>query len=247
MSKEFQQALGGGVTASGGTPPPAATPMAMATGAPGAPAGPPVPGAPTPTDQKAALDAHKDTADTAGDQLKVQQAAADAADDTYAGVNDVLGVLKKGVKFEQSWMTTKFKNILKESSLDALRPALAEQLVGYAKIWDDPDLRKALVGEGGAKLLGAGGTSADILGLKGGGDAQDSLNALLKAKGVPGYAAGGVVQQTGPAIVHAGEVVTPAAEARRGKGGKTVNVTIYAQGVPANQIGYHVQKMSRSP
>jgi len=213
-------------------------PAAMAAGTPGA--------APTPA-QQATSSAQQATAENTEQQAETAEEAAAKADAQYQASTDTLSLLKKGIKFEQSWMGTKFRNVLKEASLDALRPALAEQIIAYAKIWEDKDLRAALAGDKGAKLAGAGVSMGDLIGLKGGDD-DASLNALLKSKGVPGFAAGGMVQQTGPILAHAGEMVTSAADVRRGGGGgKTINAVVYAQGVPANQIGYHLQKMSRSP
>ncbi len=213
---------------------PAANPAAMAAGAPG-PGGVPSPAG------KAVVEAQKMTADHAEQQTKNQEDQADQAEQQYQATADTLSLLKKGIRFENSWMTSKFQNVLKESSLAALRPALSEQLVGYAKIWSDEGLRKAIA-SGGDDLLKAGALQPGLQSLS---DA-DSVKDLGKKLNLPGYAMGITqVPRDMPAVLHAGEQVVPA-NARKGGGGKAVNVVIYAQGVPASQIAHHISNISRS-
>jgi len=46
-------------------------------------------------------------------------------------------------------------------------------------------------------------------------------------------------------MLHSGEEVISKANAGKG-GGKTQNITIYAQGVPASQIAHHIANLHRS-
>lgn len=220
------------------------TPAALSAGVPAgaAPISTPAPASTVQTaDQKAASDAHLDQTDHLESVAKSQEQQVDQTDDIYKGVDDTLSLLKKGVKFEQSWMSTKFKNVLKEASLDALRPALSELLVGYAKISSDSGLRDALA-KYGDKLLGANAVTSGLSGIDVGGNAEDTLSKLI-----PSHAQGiASVPYNTPAMLHAGEQVVSAPNARKGNSGKVVNVTIYAQGVPASQIAHHVSAIARS-
>ena len=95
---------------------------------------------------------------------------------------------------------------------------------------------------GGDDLLKAGALQPGLQSLS---DA-DSVKDLGKKLNLPGYAMGITqVPRDMPAVLHAGEQVVPA-NARKGGGGKAVNVVIYAQGVPASQIAHHISNISRS-
>jgi hypothetical protein len=216
----------------GNKAPPGVPPAAAASGA-------------TPA-AEAVPEAQQTQADNSDQQVKNQEDAIEQADKQYEAATDTLSLLKKGIRFEQSWMTTKFRNVLKEASLDALRPALLEQLVGYAKIWDDSDFRKAVAGSGwNIAQTGAQGLNALLLaGQEGGRKLSDLVG--FNVGGEKQYATGVThVPHDMMAQLHAGEQVVSKANAG-GVGGKIVNVTIYAQGVPASQIAHHISNLQRS-
>ncbi len=219
---------------------PAAVGPAMAAGTPAAVA---PGGAPAPA-QKAAMSAQEDHVAAAQDNVKSTDKVADAVDDSYEATKDVLSLLKKGIRLEDSWAGTKFKNILKEATLDSFRTALMEFAVLEAKIQSDDKLKEALTGAQGFNFANSGlqGLNA-VLSAKQGEGADD-----LKNKGVPGFAGGldYVPYDNFAAMLHKGERVQSAQEARGGKGGGKTSIVIYAQGVPASQIGHHVSKHLRS-
>ncbi len=227
---ELMKQISGDVADAADTPVPVAHAAAIASGTPAGAAPPAV---------KAAAEVHRETAANTEQQAKATENLADQADAQYQATTDTLSLLKKGIRFENSWMTSKFQNVLKQASLDALRPALTEQLVGYAKIWTDSDLRQALA-QHGDDLSGA--IAPGLRGLS----RSDDLTDLGKKLGLPGYATGITrVPHDMPAILHAGEQVVSKANAGKGSG-KSVNVTIYAQGVPASQIAHHIANLHRS-
>jgi hypothetical protein len=183
------------------------------------------------------------TADNTADQLKTQEDAVKTADEQYEATTDTLSLLKKGIKFEDSWMKTKFRNVVKEASLDALRPALFESVLLQNRISKMPELGDYLASQAGnIASTGAAGLGAALYTTKG-------SNMLGK---VQGYSEGqpfqtGITQvpHDMPAMLHAGEEVVSKANAGKG-GGKNINVVIYAQGVPASQIAHHISNLSRS-
>ena len=69
---------------------------------------------------KETLKVGEDHADTAEEALQRQE-------DDYNATKDMLSLLKKGIKFEQSWMGSKFKAFLADVLLEQLRTALLEQ------------------------------------------------------------------------------------------------------------------------
>lgn len=154
---------------------------------------------------QAVQDAVISHADTADKHVDVAEKQKEIADDTYAGINDMAGVLKKGIKFEQGWMGTKYRNVLKDASLDAMRKALMEYAVLEEKIKGDSGLRQALSGGQGWNFAAGGQQAIDaVLGADTGGGAD----ALQKA-GVGGFATGGPVNYDQIAKVHSGEFVVP--------------------------------------
>lgn len=214
---------------------PAAVGPAVAAGTPGAvaPAGAPAPA------QKAAMSMQQDHVSAAEDNVKATVKAADAADDSYEATKDVLSLLKKGIRLEDSWMGSKFKNVLKEATLDSFRTALMEFAVLEEKIKSDNKLRGALAGGQGWNFANSGIQGMNAVLSANEGEAADDLHK----KKIPGFAGGldYVPYDNFAAMLHKGERVQTAQEARGKNGGKT-NIIIYAQGVPASQIGHHVGK-----
>jgi len=179
------------------------------------------------------------------DQIKIMETAgksqeeiAKVAEADYQNTSDTLSLLKKGIKFEQSWMNTKFKNVLKESTLDSFRTALLEQTIIYAKMWEDTDFRKAFA-EGGKEILSKTNLESVIKEVGGGKDSADQIAKLTKP-----HATGlmGVPYDNYLASLHKGEMVLPASNARMGGkgGGKSVNVVVYATGVPASEVARRI-------
>jgi hypothetical protein len=215
---------------------------AMAAGAPQSPA------------QKETAATMEDHADTAEDTKKIQENIASISEDYYDTAKDTFGLLKKGLILNQSWMGTKFKNVLKEASLDSLRTALMEFAVLEEKIKGDDKFQKALSGQQGWNFAHSGARGLDrVLGAdaskEGGGGVMDALHGTKPGEAIPGFATGITqVPHDMPAMLHAGESVTSSPNNNAGKGNKSkvVNVTIYAQGVPASQIAHHISNMSRS-
>jgi hypothetical protein len=221
---------------------------AMGWQPPAAGAAPPAPGAPAPggASSPAALaaDAQQQTADSAEDQAKIQERLEAQAEAQYQSTGDTLALMKKGLCLEQTWMNTKFKNVLKESSLLALRPALTELLVGMAKLKQSDDFATAL-SDNASDILGGG---VDLKTLLGAGDPDSTTKRKLKDWGVPGFAQGiEAVPRKMVAELHPGERVESAANARRGRGGgKTVTVYINAPGASAWEVNELVKKQHTS-
>jgi hypothetical protein len=232
------------LTPSGGTP---ETPAAaMSTGAPGASSTPTAPGGATPAEHKESVTASVDAAQTAKDSLDTQEDAADKQDDIYGGVKDVAGMLKKGIMFNNSWMTNKYKNVLKEASLMSLRTALTEQLVGYAKLWEDKDGFREALADAGDELMDKGGLKSGLAGLSD----KGSITGLLQKVRDPGWnpaQAAAVARMGTPATGHAAGASAGAVSAPKGADHSTTNVTVNAQGTSASQVASMVEdNMSHS-
>lgn len=152
---------------------------------------------------------------TAEQQLRVQEAERAATD-------DMASILKKGIHYDQGWMGTKYKNVLKEATLDSFRTALAEFLVLEQKVRTDPKFAEALAGAQGWNFAagGAGAIGAALSAVKGG------VYDKLHDSGIGGFATGGSVDYDQLAKVHKGEFVVPKGGVlvKGGEGGKTVNV-----------------------
>jgi hypothetical protein len=189
---------------------------AAAVGAPGAP-GAPTPAGPKPADNKAANTAIKDTAKIQEGQAKTAEAQLDQGDDIYHGINDQLALLKRGVKFEQSWMNSKFQNVLKDATLESFRTALFE----FAMLteWDKVKQWGKDLGDKNMKPTSA----ADFM--KKTGDWAQNVAAPTY-----GFATGGSIDYDQMARVHKGEYVVPKGGmlVKEGNTSNNKNVTVNA-------------------
>lgn len=167
-------------------------------------------GASPPADAKDAAKSQTQMAVTVAEQLDKQEDAEKKAEKDYQNTADVLSLLKKGIKFEQSWMQQKYKGVLKEASLDAFRPALEEFLIAYMRAWDDADYRKTIAGMDPGKL--------DLTTIAQSKSDQELKNAIANA---PTQAVGAY-----PAWINSHESVVPNDKllSVAGSGGQTINV-----------------------
>ena len=178
-----------------------------------------------------------------------QEEIAKTAEEDYQNTSDTLSILKKGIKFEMSWMNSKFKNVLKESTLDSFRVALMEFAVLQAKM-SDKTFMDAFSDKGGDMI--AAGLDARFASGVGRGEAdpakvmQDIIN---KKTGAHATGLMGVPYDNYLASLHKGEMVLPASDARmggKGGGGKSVNVVVYATGVPASEVARRIGSIANT-
>jgi hypothetical protein len=213
-----------------------------AVGAPGAPPGAP-PGAASKTPEPPP--GHDAQIKIMEDSGKSQEEVAKYAADDFQNTSDLLSLMKKGIKFEDSWMKNKYANVLKTSTLDSFRTALLEFAVIEAKMGDE-SFKKSLAASG-EDLLGSGLQLKDLAGA--GSGENDIKNMIDKAKS---HATGlmGVPYDNYLASLHKGEIVMPASDARvagkGGGGGKTTNVVVYAQGVPASEVARRIGQIANT-
>jgi len=243
VEKDFVQKMGGAQT---GVSSAADTVPAAVVGAPGvavgAPPGAP-PGAATKTPEPPP--GHDAQVKVMEDSGKSQEEIAKYAADDYQNTSDLLSLMKKGIKFEDSWMKNKYANVLKTSTLDSFRTALLEFAVIEAKMGDE-SFKKSLAASG-EDLLGSGLQLKDLAGA--GSGENDIKNMIDKAKS---HATGlmGVPYDNYLASLHKGEIVMPASDARvagkGGGGGKTTNVVVYAQGVPASEVARRIGQIANT-
>lgn len=167
------------------------------------------------------------------EHVKVATAQLEAAEDQNA-------LLKKGVKFEQSFLNTKFKNVTKEATRKAFDDSLRDFTFVLARLIHDPEYAKSL-GDTEARKL----KWEDIVASSDEGALKKAKEAAW-AKGTMQFQAGGPVPTDMTAKVHGGEFVVPKGGALVA-GGKTLNqnITIYAQGVSANEIAIKIDELSR--
>jgi hypothetical protein len=171
---------------------------------------------------KESLDVAQESHDQLKETGKVAEDQLTAEEKDYQATNDLLSLMKKGIKFEQSWMGTKYKNILKESSLEAFRTALIEFAVIEAKMNTDKNFQKKM-GDQGWNVLQSGQSMTDLSHYDSSKDEGDA-----NWKSMMGYAGGGPIDYDQMAKVHKGEFVVPRGGAlvkdSKGGGGKTVNI-----------------------
>lgn len=186
---------------------------------------------------KEAIRVQADQAKVVDQQLKVQE-------DVYEGISDVASILKKGIRYESSWMGGKYRNVLKEATLYSFRQALLEFAALSAKMDTDKNFKEKM-GSQSWNVMQSGKSMKDLASIKG-----DDSAAWNKAMG---YDAGGSINFDQMARVHKGEYVVPRGGAlvQTGGvgGGKTVNVNavINVQSeASAEQIRAEVHNLYRS-
>ncbi len=191
-------------------------------------------------------------------QQEAAEAAAKASENVYDGIHDVASILKKGIRFEPSFLNGPFSKALRDSSLDAFRDALIEFAVIQAKAELNPGFQRFLsdysheftgMGSGAAMGLLTGdvgkGHSDPNAVLKQFQDQQDKLEGSKQM--------GGPIPETGNYRLHRGEYVVPAVQSdRKGQSGSTVNnVTINGSNLSQKQLEGAVftalDKISRRP
>lgn len=167
-------------------------------------------------------------------QSKSQEEMIRLADADYQNSSDLLSLMKKGVRLEDSWTQNKFANVLKSSTLESFRTALLEFAVVFAKIQSDTVFAGKFA-DYGKNIMESGLTLRDF-GEVVRGD-EEGIPKLLEAKS---HATGlmSVPYDNYLASLHKGEVVLPASTVRSGISGgvKTTNVVVYATGVPASEV-----------
>lgn len=191
--------------------------------------------------QAQAVDAQQQTAANTNAQANSQEAQAKIAEDSYQATSDVLSLLKKGIRFEQSWMTSKYQNVLYKS----MQKALLEQLILQTQIKNDPKMEKA-IGDWGWNIAAAGLDPLQLMLQHNKDDPSGAIADLLKphATGISS-----VPYDSYMASLHRGERVLTANEVKGGAGGggnKTTIVNIQATGVPASAIAHAISNISRS-
>jgi uncharacterized coiled-coil protein SlyX len=176
---------------------------------------------------KATEDGLKDVREGAEDHAKEQ---IDQGEDIYSGIHDVAGMLKKGIKYEESWMRTRWKKTLKEGTLDAFRTALVEYAVIEAKLKDEGYAKK--FAEHGKDILKSGKTLEDI-----GQMDEKQFDEYIEKASKGSKAIGGPIPDTGMYNLHKGEYVVPAAAASKGMGGPTtVNLVVNGSTLSPQQL-----------
>jgi len=212
------------------------------TGAPVATGGP---AGTTPTDTKNTQNAIQTQADTTGKIVSNTQAQIDATEQQYQATSDVLSLLKKGVRFEQSWMVTKFHNVIKDSTLESLRQALMEHLILSQQAATSPGFQKGLA-DWGWQIATQGITPQQLMTATGATSPAEAIAEMLKPHqtGIMSVPYDNYV-----ASLHRGERVLTANEARgmkEGGGGRVTVVNIQATGVPASAIAHAISNIQRS-
>lgn len=176
-----------------------------------------------------------------------QQEAArleEATNKVYDGVDDVLSLLKKGIKFESNFTRGQYKQTLKDATLESFRTALIEFAVIQAKMATQPEFQDWMA-DRGFELAGGSGTTdrmRSAMMFKPGADPYSPLDkdqsAHAAAAGFNVKQAGGSISETGLHLLHAGEYVMSAAQTANiraagmsptGRGGNTYNIYVNAQ------------------
>jgi hypothetical protein len=187
----------------------------------------------------------KDTQEQTDAQTSaVTEATADAGEktqevikDVYDGIEDVAGILKKGIRWESGFLRT-WEGVLKSGTLASFRTALMEHAVLMAKIQTQQDFAQKL-GEKAWQVMEAG-VDTWQLGAAGAGELDLKIQEARK-----GHQAGGAIPQTGDYTLHRGEAVLDAMtyeSVKRGLreggagGGTVVNVTINGSDLSMQQL-----------
>lgn len=170
---------------------------------------------------------------TKGSFEQVQKEAANdqvkATEDVYGGVKDTTDLLKRGIRYETSFLGGPWKNTVKAATLSSFRDALIEFAIIQSKM-GDADFKKFMTD------YSYGVTHTDP---------DRAMGALMEM--VPGGVGpsneawstfqkkskqmGGPVPDTGMYKLHRGEYVVPAMPSGRGgRGGSTINAMVNING-----------------
>ena len=162
-----------------------------------------------------------------------------ATNEVYDGVDDVLSLLKKGIKLEDNFIQGRYRKVLKEATLESFRTALLEFAILQNKIAQTPALQQTLLEEGW-KAMGAYSGDPELfkkLTEEKGQDPKAYVKKFTEGLGLERQA-GGAITETGMHLLHAGEYVMSAAQAANmraagmsptGRGGDTFNIYVNAQ------------------
>jgi len=169
--------------------------------------------------------------DTGKDQLQQES-------DIYDGIKDVAGILKKGIKYENSWMNSRWKHLMEDIIGNTMDEVMMAYAIVEAKMSDD-GFKKALIDH--TKDLSKSDASLwDLAKLPQEGDVNESFDKLLKDKTKGSRQMGGPIPDTGLYKLHQGEYVVPAGGTTGGGGGHTsigpVNVNISGSGLSQQQL-----------
>lgn len=172
---------------------------------------------------------------------KSSDAQIHATEDVYDGINDTLNILKKGIRFESSFLRGPYAGILKSATLDSFREALLEFAIIQAKMQNSPGISKMLSSYG--QEIAGGDPAVALRSLFELPSDVDDPNALLKTfrdknKDYSGSKLiGGPVHDTGSYKLHRGEYVVPAMPAGDKNGGNrpTVHANINIHGTSLTQ------------
>lgn len=160
-----------------------------------------------------------------------------ATEDVYDQVHDTFNLLKKGIRYETSFLRGPWTNALKSATLESFRDALIEFAVIQAKMQTSEGYMKLLADYGQEVAGAAPGAGVRAL-LEIGTDVTDPNLALeefrKKVKDYEGsMQVGGPVPDTGMYKLHRGEFVVPALPAGDGGGAggrTTVNASVVING-----------------
>ncbi len=171
----------------------------------------------------------KQFSDSLEDQSKEQ---VQATEDVYDGIHDLLTLLKKGIRYESTFLTGQWANVLKTSTLEAYRTALLEYAVIQARMQDSDGFRKLLSVYG--QDVAGGNSGVAVRSLMEMGTGSSDPNLLLekfndKRDHYSGSKlVGGPVHDTGMYRLHRGEYVVPSQQVSSAGSGKGGGGNVYA-------------------
>jgi hypothetical protein len=182
--------------------------------------------------------AEDQTKELAKGQETASEDQREATDNVYDGINDVAGILKKGIKFEKSWMTSQYKNFVKSTTLEAFEKALTEFAILKTRMEDDPNFKKAIMDNAG-DIADSNASLTDIIKtpVSGGDTNNEYIKKLIGT--APKVQSGGLIADGGLYNLHKGEYVVPAGGADAGKGGggnTVVNLTVNGSNMTPQQF-----------
>jgi uncharacterized protein YihD (DUF1040 family) len=148
--------------------------------------------------------------DIAAGQENATKQQAKASANIYGSVTDVAGTLKKGTKYETSFLNGRYKHTLKEATLDSFNSALRDFAVIQAKLQTDSGFAQELA-DSSNDLMDTSLSMRDLASVAPG-TASTAIPQLIKdqqdQKGA--FQMGGPVPDTGLYKLHKGEAVLDA-------------------------------------